>query len=450
MAITLIGYLLIPIGVFLFFFRPTKWLFYGSVIFSGFSGTAIMIIGGDLGLQPSYFFALLWMIKVVCKKNSLIKDYKHQSKPLIIFMFIATTSILMAKIKSGNITIMNVDGKIDSLGFTTWNITQLAYLWFSFLYYYFIICYYRNVDSNVLKNVKDCFLLGVFLVCVITVYQVLAFQINLPFDVIFRQNVHGGIQGRRVYGPCLEASMLCYYIVCALPLAIRAGKWWSVPLVLLIGFIGIYSYSSSFLLGLILWIIIECVLFFKVRHLFKIRNILLFTVLIILLIVAGLIFRSSVLKAVKKIMVTFAGANVSGLERISAFNIQMNAFRKSPILGVGFGSCRSKDLFSTWLASLGILGFFPLVWFLIKSISIPNADNGIRNANIILWCVMFVSVAEPYNLFIWFLLAFQIISSQVCNDNSVNGMTHKRLLATYRKSIVEYDSNSITDAPYSG
>ena len=44
------------------------------------------------------------------------------------------------------------------------------------------------------------------------------------------------------------------------------------------------------------------------------------------------------------------------------------------MLGVGFGTARSKDLFSTWICNTGVLGLGVFIWYLISLDVLSSAE----------------------------------------------------------------------------
>lgn len=416
MEITIIGYLIIPIGIFLLFIKPT-WLLYLAIIFFGFSGTAILIFGGDLGIQPSYYFAILWIIQELLRHFKFSKRNIRENAFLVVFVMVATISIIMPLFHNGKIIVMNVDGVVEKLKFSASNITQLIYLWFSIVFYFTLYAYCKRKELSERDKMVNFYLIGAFAVCLVTVYQIIAFRYRMPFDIIFRQNMHGTIQGNRIYGPCLEASMLCYYLVTIFPIIVHGNtKIWKYCLLLLSDIIGLYSYSSSFLGGMSVWLVLEAI-YYLYKHKNRIRGkklIIAFfsTIAIIFLVIINMEYITA---AFEKLSNTINANNVSGIRRQEAFLLQMQAFMKSSLLGIGFGSCRAKDLFSTWLSCLGIIGFTPILIFLLKGFFAKTNDIGMKFSNIILWIVMFIGVSEPYNLFVWFLLSQLILNKQNYN-----------------------------------
>lgn len=394
-----------PIGIFFLLVRP-KLLLPATVIFSGFSGSAVFIVG-DLGIQPSYWFAILWLTSVVIKgiKIEKIEKCAKRNIYLLVFIIYATFSILLPLVLENNILVMNIEGKITWLTFTKSCITQLLYLWFSYISFLFFSAYFSSMQNKI-DDFINFYLVGAALVCCVCFYQIVCFKTGMPFDELFRQNLHGNVQGARVYGPCIEASMLCYYLVTVLPLSIRRKSWWSfILLVATIG-LGVYSFSSTFIVGLVIWIILEFIHALKTGK-FKLssKKIMMIIAGYVSTIIVLLVYGDHVTFALEKLLITISQKNMSGIQRSYSFKLLIAAFVKSPVLGIGFGTCRGNDLFSTWLAEVGFAGFIFLTFYFSEKLFLKKATWNIKVANVLVWIVMLISVPEPYNLFIWFLLS---------------------------------------------
>lgn len=61
MYITLVGYIILPLGV-LLFFLPGDVLLATTIALSGFTGTSVFVLKG-VSVQPCYYLAFLWIIQ---------------------------------------------------------------------------------------------------------------------------------------------------------------------------------------------------------------------------------------------------------------------------------------------------------------------------------------------------------------------------------------------------
>ena len=75
------------------------------------------------------------------------------------------------------------------------------------------------------------------------------------------------------------------------------------------------------------------------------------------------------------------------------------------MLGIGYGVARSKDLLSTWLVNIGYIGVISFILGLIES-TFNKRNKEKRFIGIVLivvFIVEFISVPEPYFLYLWCL-----------------------------------------------
>lgn len=408
MNITLMGYVLIPIGLLFLIFKPNN-LLYFSVLFCGFSGSAIINVGENgFSIQPSYWFGMLWLFYLAIRKNFVYRVSNVRRRQVLLYAFViyCVASLIFPLFFEGKVYVENVDGVYELLRFRGTNITQTLYLIFCFLFYLGLLTYV-NPNKELKNGVAKYYVYGLIFTCVVTTYQVIALRYSFPFDEIFRQCVHGNVQGNRIYGPCIEASMLAYYLVASLPITVRlANPVLKYGLCLWILAIGIYSYSSSFVLGAVLWVVMELIMAIKQRKV-RIRKYTLYGLIALFVVgvFASIYLNDYIAYAFKKLFDTINGRNISGTNRSANFLSLMGTFSFSPLFGVGFGSARGTDLLSTWLACVGLFGTLLIFLYIIDSLIKSKAHKSVKMSVIIVWSVMLVSVPEPYNLFVWVLMA---------------------------------------------
>lgn len=424
MEIQIIGYFLIPLGIFLFF-KDIKYILYLTIFFSGFTSTSIVNFGSNFSLQPSYYLGTLFIIKsffLIYNKKLLIKPDKF----LFAFIIISILSIIMPTlINSKDVFIMNQDSLISNISFTSSNITQLMYLILCFVVYLCIKNYFYHNPAEIKQCVK-VLIYSTVVICILGFYQEFAFIKHLEFDKIFRSGIHGNTQGGigfiRVYSVTQEPSMLAYFLIPMLALSISLGKnildiTHKVVFILLIILTAILSTSTTFFVGLaalILKIIFDKLLLLiknitdekeKIGYILPIIFFLFILLLIVVINLNPIIKDSLITGSYDK----FLGNNLSGKERSSIFRLHINAALNYPFLGIGFGTARGKDLFSTWLCNTGFIGMGIFIFYLYKIITklktISKLSYGLSNYIFVLFICAFTSVPEPYNLFIWIIFA---------------------------------------------
>ena len=390
--------LLITIFIFVFFKGNKNYFLYFSILFSGFTGTTVLEIFG-IAIQPGICFFIIYVFWGLLKNDT----YKIRLNPILIVFFIysSITVLFPLLLQSQNITTdFFMNKKLETLRFTSSNIVHIIYL--------LMVLYFLNCLLKYKKNFKEInkmcmfYRIGFYLVVLICIYQIIAFKFDLPFDVLFRQNTSGNIQGNRIYGPCIEASMLCHYLIPSIIITLfTSRRIISIIFSILAIFLGIYSNSSTFLIGLAMLVILGLALLIKYSLNKKtIRTILLSC---FVLIVVVLVMHQQLFAMVNSLIDKLKLVSFSGQDRFNSFKQLVNIAIDYPF-GIGFGSTRSADLFSTWLCNVGFIGVGVLLVWIITYIY-----SGIVNKNIIFMTTFlmvlllcFISVPEPYNLYVWF------------------------------------------------
>ena len=301
-----------------------------------------------------------------------------------------------------DLMIIGQDGVAVPIRLSISNFTQLLYLLVDFV---FLNALLRFRESEQIKNnFIKYFIYGLLSVELICAYQTLAFRFDLPFDSLFRQSVHGNIQGDRLYGPCIEASML------------YRKNWFGTALILGAILIGLATQSSTFLVGMVLLTLCcipRVIRFFMVEHSVATWGKAIIGASIVLL--AVLLLSEQIGESIAVFIVKLQRLNESGHDRLEAFEHMSSVGIRYPF-GIGFGSGRSTDLLSTWLCNIGIVGT-ALFLFAISQIVV----NGIRQKDIerllpliLVLVSMFTSVPEPYNLFVWYFIFYAMTGTKHC------------------------------------
>lgn len=407
MEITFLGWLALILTLVFIINKDVKLFLYSAVFFSGFSGASVLNIA-SFSLQPSYYFFIIYFI---C---SLLLNFKLEvrlDKALIIFLGYCFISVLFPFIyKNSNITIMDQEGAYSLLKFSISNIVHISYLLFVLLFLNSLLKYKNQkiVVGNILKSYK----LGFFAVILICIYQFISFKFGWEFDYFFRQGVHGNIQGTRLYGPCDEASMLCCYLIPSMLFVWQNRKNLIDIIAIIVSlFIGFSTRSSTFLVGTVLFIIVlipDLIKIFTQKH-----DIIFWTMWILgaISVVFVLVRKADALyDTVSVFIIKLNEGNQSGFERLTSMRDMINVGLHYPT-GVGFGSCRSKDLFSTWLCNVGVIGIWIFILYIINLILKCSKQRKIKMFlpfGIVL-CLLFVSVPEPYFLFVWFFAFYSCL-----------------------------------------
>lgn len=417
MQITAMGLVLIPIGIGVFFYK-LKYLFYLLIFFSGFTGASILNFN-DFSLQPAYYFGILIIIRylfILNNKKSIVKP----NLMLSIFIVISFISLIMPYLlQDKGVIVLNPDNNYAEIKFRSQNITQYMYILFCFIIYWLAKDYTINNNNNNIESFTKVFLYSAVLITTLGIYQEIAYIFNLPFDEIFRQGVHTMIQPNgylvRLSSVAQEPSMHAIFLLVALVINNSIAKSifkYKGTLNILILINGILSTSSTFFIGIV--IIISIYILSLVKPTYRLNNVINSYKLILLSIVVYFILVNInphfFINIIESLLDKINMSSKSGIERGNALLHHLRIGFQYPILGVGFGSVRSYDLFTTWLSSIGVLGMASFVFYLLHLIDFKylfnnNTYKGYILATLIAFVSLFISVPEPYYIFLWINIA---------------------------------------------
>jgi hypothetical protein len=96
-------------------------------------------------------------------------------------------------LQNQDIIILNQKDHYANIKFSVTNIIHVGYLGICYLFYTLLIN--KRTRLNLRGSFYKAYRLGVIAIILFCLYQILAFQFNLPFDIIFRQSTHGNVQG---------------------------------------------------------------------------------------------------------------------------------------------------------------------------------------------------------------------------------------------------------------
>lgn len=450
MEITLLGYLLIPVSLVLLFVKR-EYLFYIFVFFSAFTAASVINVKSiTFGLQPAFWLAMLWFISkgVSILKNG-IKLNKIQArfvKAALIFAAIVILSTLMPVYfnKIGKlITVVSPDNKAVKLVYSKSNITQVLYVIFCLMVSIFT---FIEIDSRekMNKTLKTLFCGLVFsLVWGIMQFFVYYLGIRYPADLFnnslsFLQYwgvVENGV--KRVNSIAPEPSMYAFYLLNVIPILgaiflydiklmdrrITAAIFGLSMLVLLLT-----TSTTAYAVGFLYVVVVNIGLFvsgFKSNK----GRLIKFNLMVVLAILATFaiyttVANISVNKTVNlsKKMTVDKGKTESGKLRTSGFKGSIQLFTESPILGVGYGSNRSMDLFTTLLSTTGVAGTAAAAYLMItaaaalarmrKAITGDKGAsaviNGLSLSLLLAFACYAVSIPDIIFLYFWIILGIII------------------------------------------
>lgn len=461
MEITLIGFLLIPLGIILFLFKP-GWLFYSFIFFIPFSATAVLNVQSiTFGVAPAHFFALLWVTRRVIDNFAGKAFYVHKKSKavlgsLLLFLFVASLSLMMPNIIAGEIEVYKGNPLMFAPvahGFTFSNASVFLFLVFAVLMTIFVSLEINRPEK--FKGAIKIFLISAFTVSIWGFLQLLTHYAGISYPAfLFNNSISDAIVlgpiavteggAARIFSTTPEPSVFARYLLSALPLAMILlvkkikvfGGVFILPCFVFVYILAlILTVSTSAYFGLAFMSIAalfflrkykELSLFFKIAGLF-------------LLALGAVVFvNPGVFDNIMQ-MTVFKALTFSGMERIFAFQEALGLFSAYPLLGVGWGSNTSFDLISYLLANSGLFGALCFALFVLSAYKHfrwlqKNNKIGfetkayIGGIGLSLLTGIFLNLTGGFDLVflhLWFLLGLllslsKIISLQTTKDRGYN------------------------------
>ena len=438
MEITLLGYILIPLGIFLILFK-NKYLLLITLFFAPFTASSVLNIEYiTFGLQPSYYFGSLFLLKellIILKKMKITKVNSW----LFSFIIFSIFSLIMLIIYYGDIVVWYAESGYYMLRPTIHNFTQLIYLIYCFFIYIFVKNFInRNENSdNLILQLINIQIYSLIFVCFFGLYQLISDHFGFPFLTIFSQREGVDIGSPyvanilKINSVAPEASMLSLYLTPMLGFVYvlfkKELKLKNYLLLVLIFLTGFFTISTSFLIGFIIFIILFCIENFFVnrsflRIYFSKRKFLLISLSIILFIIFSIVFSYPVKVLLKTSFDKIQLNEWSGIDRLNQFFMGIRIFKESKFLGVGFGTIRTTDLFSTLLANVGLVGTLLFIGFIMKDLFalMKISKYSIIARAYLFYFVMyfgiaFLAVSEIFFLYMWGNLAIAEFIIEKCH-----------------------------------
>lgn len=423
MSINFLGIIFIPFIIILAIKSNLKQLFIVTFILSTFTATGIINLNFiDFTITiPQLCALILWIKILILVYYRKIKLNINIPYLLIFFICYCGISLIYPLIFSKGIIVLNPDNIYEPIGFKFQMITQYAYLLLGFLIFIATLIILKNIKFEI----KDMVSISRYVIILFNVMMIL--QLVLPielYNTIFRDisasNNQMVGQMIRLTGPTYEASILSMTCLPFLGVLILAGKSKIdfITIIISIALI-ITTKSSTFLIGIISLLFLSLVYWIPIllnliKTINKKRKIIYLLILFFSIIVMCFFIKDPFILLLDKLN----GNGESGSLRLGAFYHHINIFKGNFITGVGFGTIRSYDLLSTWLASLGIIGFGSFIIYLIFLIYklFRNRQNFIYiQFLIVIFISLFLSVPEPYYLFIWMGIGIAQYSSRIEN-----------------------------------
>lgn len=385
--------------------------------------SSILVFPQIKGSTPSYLILLILNLIFLIRDIDLAKKFfifivffssYYLFSQFILFIFNGfDTSLLQYSVNELNynftdsIAVSKVSN--DNFLFRGTHFTQFLYLLMSVSCFLIYRKYYRLEYAKYIYVASYLiFLYGLLLFFLFLIYgYCIDFFSNISFGNILREDLEcsygyqvatfNDYSFHRVKSFSNEASM---YVLTAFPYVIFAffQKKYFLTLLGLISLI--LTFSSTFYIISFLLLI----LYFLHNINFKKLNYLFLTIFIISLLI---IFNYDFFDYFIFSKIEFA--RLSGIHRFAEFQTAINLFAEIPffskIFGIGFGTIRTADIFSTLLINIGIVGVLIFLYFVLRPLFIINKVNisvGMNYCLLSIILCLFVSVPEFAILTSWF------------------------------------------------
>lgn len=408
MESSILFYPILLISLYFFIFKKLENIFYFFLFSTPFTATSLLNIG-NISISFPIFIGLFLIFKYfieVFKNRKMKKIYIN--KFLFIFIFCCILSVFSPLYITSDFKITtNLGDEFLNYHFITKTssiISHILYLSYCYILYLITISCI-DIKYIPLFKIINIYKKSFYLICIFTICEIVVYKLGMTkeFNQIFKMNESTMLQGYgsflRIAGPNLEPSMFSIYLLVSLGIFYFTKENFSLVLAL---FLGLLSTSSSFILGLGIYFIIFLFRRKKkeyIKIVFLIIGIIIFTLIIIRLF-------PQLEKLFTGILDKISGEGVSGSDR--KFNMLQHLLVSvsiNPFLGIGYGVARSKDLITTWLVNVGYIGVISFTIALFKStINKKNKRKKFIGVTLIVaFIVEFISVPEPYFLYLWCL-----------------------------------------------
>lgn len=437
MEFTITGIILFLIGIFFWILIP-KYLYHLTIFFIPFTATAIVNFHSGFWLTPFQLFGVLWLISKAqnsfLSKKSLFP--KHLKLSLIlVYSFIAVVflSATMPIIIAGNLSIASGylgDFSTSTLMLTTRNFTAPFYVLFGGIFS-LLIAAHNSFKGILSKTLRIIIFSSAFTSCW-GLFQFISFFLGIKYpNYIFNNtanedaqqydqilaNVEGFSSGLiRMSSVATEPSVLAQFLVTVIPILLFSiflkRPFFSRFIDSIILFLNIIvlllSTSASAYIGVIF------ITFYTLITLLNLRLISTKVIFLFISIICILLYIYFEFDAISKLVDLYLFNKLStgsGSERLKTIGLAFSYFVRYPILGIGWGSVTSFDMFVFILSSTGILGFIifsSLIFYPIKT----SLETFLAYKKSILKFGEYASISAPIGILISFisLLSVQTLS----------------------------------------
>lgn len=390
MEVTYIGWLLIPLGIGLYFFAP-RWLYPVTVFSIFFSATAVVNVGSPgsySGVQATMYFGALWTATEITRLrrfrrlNSQSEIEKPMRRLLLFFAAVVLSLIMPLWINRGIVIESPEFSSPDStvLLFTFRHVTQMVYIAYGILLTIFVA--FKNSSlQEFRRSVRFLTLSALF----ISGWGFLQFCCNVMgveypayiFNTSKAESALGYLQELAdlgvqrvssvttepsVFGQCLLISLLFVVFALVSSQPIISKGWDRLALLIIVG--GMLISTSTTAYAGLAFAALLCIPVFLYMRLLRPRHALYMALFAVGLGVTYL--KSAWLQDFVDSLVIGKGQSYSGMARLLSVLMARDYFLQYPILGLGWGSVTSDDLIFKLLSNTGVIGLLTFVIFVVS------------------------------------------------------------------------------------
>jgi hypothetical protein len=396
-----LGYVVIPLGV-LLFFKSRRQLFWATVASIPFFYTYVVDLSVTL-VQPYQYFGVLLILRNVLDL-ALGRDRRpwtisRTAAAAFLFLLVAYLSLFMPAVLRDTIYVLPMDTpyqeyeNVEPLRFSIANVFQVAYPTFMVL---MSLCLAREIrDLETLKNVVRVNVAACFAVIGFGLFHQIGMMLGLDpvVESAFRV-VTGFSEVPRIYStynmigplprmfslagePGYTGSYLIFVFAIVLGLGYNVvGGGWRLKrrrlleLGLLFGLIMTGSTTSYLGLVVLMLVLVALPKVFQLgergsRHRSALKFTTFFVVTAVLVLLAApIVLETSYVDYVyethyAKLFLQEGSGSVRSITVRSGVEV----FLQSPLLGVGYGSHRTSSLLTSLLSNVGLAGTLAFLWF---------------------------------------------------------------------------------------
>lgn len=416
------------LGVFVFLLtlflinKPNK-LLYATVFFAPFCASSVVSFS-TFFLQPGHYFMFLYIListfTLFSRHNGILltKNINKSNKWLFSFLSVAFISIVLSVCLRIDVPVYGVGtaGNMKSSLVSFQNFTQLLYLILGYIMYLFV--FNNTVKSKDNWNkIVNIFSISGIVVLLIGVYQIIATQYGLPYDEIFRNNVkkmwQTKLRAQATFGEASYLGQFCVYLL-AIYFTVQCSskKFFQALAIVLTFVIGLLSVSSTFLFGM-LALLVGYFVFKKIDKKTIIRYLIICVIApvsMIYLINSNVYVQSIISMATAKLQLK----SFSGVERANIFSYMLNIGLQYPVLGIGYGGGRSRDLYTNLFSNVGLVGLVIFMGFILKDFIFLIKNRKFKPAMmgiLVLFSFIVTSCANPDLSYLPIWVLFGLIDS---------------------------------------